>query len=73
MNGTPLSQKILLENGFEEKNMFGQEVYVKGNVALVKSFKWVPCQMESGEPLATNLYVDTWEELETLMQEGGIR
>lgn len=73
MNGTPLSRETLLEKGFEERTKFGQEVYVKGNVALVKSFKWVPCQMESGEPLATNLYVDTWEELETLMQKGGAK
>lgn len=71
MNGTPLSREILLEKGFVEKTKFGQEVYVKGDVALVNSFKWVPCYMESGEPLATNVYVDTWEELEKLMQEGG--
>jgi hypothetical protein len=73
MNGIPLSREILLEKGFEERTKFGQEVYAKGNVALVKSFKWVPCHWESGEPLATNVYVDTWEELEKLMQEGGVK
>lgn len=62
-----------MEKGFEEKSMFGEIVYVKGQVAILKKTKWIPCHLKSGEPLSTNLCVDTWEELEKLMQEGGIK
>lgn len=68
---TMLTRQILLENGFEEKMMYGQIFYVKGNCAVVHSFKWVPCNLESGVPLSTNVYVNTMEELEKLLQEGG--
>ena len=72
MNGTPLSREILLKNGFKEETKFGQTIYVNGTVALVESFKWGPCNYESGQPLSTNTYINTWEELMTLMQEGGV-
>ncbi len=32
---------------------------------------WLPCNYETGEPLSTNIYVNTWEEFEKLMLEGG--
>ena len=68
---TKLTRQILLKKGFEEKMMYGQIFFVKGNCAVVYSFKWVPCDLKSGAPLSTNVYVDTAEELEKLLQEGG--
>lgn len=73
MEGTPLSIELLLEKGFEEKIMEGKSVFVKEGIAIVLTTKWQPCRMEAGRLISTNVYVDTWEELEKLMQEGGIR
>ena len=73
MEGTPLSIELLLEKGFEEKIMEGKSVFVKEGIAIVLTTNWQPCRMEAGRLISTNVYVDTWEELEELMQEGGIR
>ena len=70
MEQTPLTPKVLRNKGFKERLMFGQIVYVKGKCAVVYSFAWIPCNIESGIPLATNVFVNTWEELEKLMEEG---
>jgi len=67
MNKTLLTPEILREKGFEEKLMFGHICYVKGKYAVVYSFAWIPCALEFGQPLSTNVYVNTWEELEALM------
>lgn len=53
--------------------MEGKSVFVKEGIAIVLTTKWQPCRMEAGRLISTNVYVDTWEELEELMQEGGIR
>ena len=73
MKGTPLSREVLLEKGFEAKTMEGKTVFVKEEIAIVFTTKWNPCRLEAGRPISTNVYVDTWEELEKLMQEGGIK
>ena len=70
MKQTPLTPKVLRDKGFKEKMMYGQIVFVKGKYAVVYSFAWIPCNFKSGTPLATNVYVNTWEELEKLMEEG---
>ena len=72
MKGTPLSREILLEKGFEVKTMEGKDAFVKDEIAIVFTTKWEPCRLEAGRLISTNMYIDTWEELEKLMQEGGI-
>ena len=71
MGKTQITPQLLLQKGFDEKMMFGQTIYVKGKYALVHSFAWVPCNLEFGTPLSTNMYVNTWEEFEKLTLEGG--
>lgn len=73
MEGTPLSRDVLLEKGFEEKTMEGKTFFVKEGVAIVFTTQWKPCRLEAGKLIATNVYVDTWEELEKLLREGGIK
>lgn len=72
MGKTPLTPQILREKGFEEQMKFGHVFYVKGKCALVYSFAWIPCNLEFGAPLSTNVYVNTLEDLEKLMTEGGL-
>lgn len=69
MGQTPLTPKVLRDKEFEERMMYGHVFYVKGKYAVTYSFAWIPCNFESGTPLATNVYVNTWEELEKLMEE----
>lgn len=73
MEGTPLSREVLLEKGFEAKTMEGKTVFVKDEIAIVFTTKWNPCHLEAGRLFSTQMHIDTWEELEKLMQEGGIR
>ena len=70
MEQTPLTPKVLRDKGFEEKMMYGHIFYVKGKYAVTYFFEWIPCNFETRIPLATNVYVNTWEELEKLMEEG---
>lgn len=73
MNRTELTPQVLMNNGFEQRTWFGHLAFIKGKCAVVYSFHWMPCNAESGEPLSSNTYVTTWEELEKLMQEGGAK
>jgi hypothetical protein len=72
MGRTLLSPKLLREKGFAERLMFGDIYYVKSKIAVVYKFKWIPCTMEFGEPLCTNVYIDTWEELVDLAKNARI-
>ncbi len=72
MNETQLTPQVLRDHGFEEKMMYGHICFVKGKVALIYSFAWIPCTIDFGQPLCQQSCVNTWEELERLMQEGGI-
>ena len=72
MGQTLLSPKLLREKGFEERLMFGNVYFVKSKIAVVYQFRWIPCTMEFGEPLCTNVYIDTWEELVRLAKNAGI-
>lgn len=72
MEGTPLSREVLLDKGFEEKTMEGKTVFVKEGVAIVFTTQWMPCRLKTGKLFATNLYVNTWEELVSLIQKGGM-
>ncbi len=66
-----MSEKILLENGFERKLGKGGYYYVKGEVGVVQNTKWLPCNVETGEPVNTGVYVDSLDELYRLAKEGG--
>ena len=52
---------------------FGNICYVKDNIAVVYKFRWFPCNMDTGSPLSTQMFVDTYEELETVINEGGLK
>ena len=71
MGNTPITSELLRQKGFVEKTIFGKNMYVKNKIAIMYSFSWIPCTLEFGQPLSTNIYVTTWEELEKLMMEGG--
>ena len=52
--------------------MFGNICYVKDNVAIVYNFQWLPCNLETGKPLSTLITVNTYEDLEKIVKEGGL-
>ena len=66
-----MSEKVLFENGFEKKLGKDGYFYVNGNVGVVQNIKWLPCNVETGEPINTSVYVNTLEELYKLAKEGG--
>lgn len=72
MGKTPITPLLLQEKGFEEKTMFGNICYVKDNVAIVYNFQWLPCNLETGKPLSTLITVNTYEDLEKIVKEGGL-
>ena len=71
MAGTPITPQRLLQNGFEEQLNDGKVFYVKEQKSVTYSYGWIPCNMDFGQPLCSLTYVNTMEELEQLMQEGG--
>ena len=65
-----ITKELLLQEGFEERVIEGQTIFVKGHVALVYvSNVWIPCHYSFGTILAERLYIDTMEELAELMVE----
>lgn len=72
MGKTTLTPSLLREKGFVEKLMYGNIYFIKSKIAVTYNFKWIPCSTEFGQPLCTNVYVDTWEELVRLANEAGI-
>lgn len=72
MNETKLTPEVLRNNGFREELRCGHICFVRGNVALIYNIVWIPCTLDFGQPLCQQSYVNTWEELERLMQEGNI-
>ena len=73
MEKTIITPQLLLEKGFEEKGIPEQIFYVKGDCALTYTHAWRPCNLSFGTPLTTNVYINTWEEFEKLMEEGGVK
>jgi len=63
-----ITERNLLKSGFEKRKYGDVTFYVKHEFALVQQFKWLPCNIETGEPLNTCIYVNTMEELEELMR-----
>lgn len=65
-----ITKELLLQEGFVERVIEGQTIFVKGHVALVYVFNvWIPCYYSFGTILAGRLYIDTMEELAELMVE----
>ena len=65
-----ITKELLLQEGFVERVIEGQTIFVKGHVALVYVFNvWIPCYYSFGTILADRLYIDTMEELAELMVE----
>ena len=89
MKKTFITPKLLMERGFKEMVMSGGIVYVKGIVGVayntfcmpytdfdvVCNISWIPCNMETKQPLTPGpiRIVTTFEELDLLVQEAGIR
>lgn len=69
MSKTILTPQVLRDKGFEEKLMYGHICFVKGKDAVVYSFTWIPFSLENGQPLNTNVYISTWEDLESLIKQ----
>ena len=72
MKETPITPKVLKEHGFLEKTIEGHLCYVRENVAVTQNPSWILCDLYTGTPLCTTECVNTWEELEKSMIEGGI-
>lgn len=72
MNELPLTPQVLRDHGFVEKMRNGHLFFVKNNVAITYTYGWKPCTLDFGEPLCQLEPLNTWEELERLMQEGGV-
>ena len=63
-----ITKELLKEIGFEERVIEGQPVFVKGHIALVYMFNsWIPCHYSYGTVLVDRLYINTMEELATLI------
>lgn len=64
-----ISKELLLQEGFIERVIEGETVYVKGHIALVYGFNvWRPCYYSYGTILTDRLYINTMEELSALNQ-----
>ena len=63
-----ITKDLLLQEGFKERLIEGQIVFVKGHIALVYMFNsWIPCHYSYGTVLVDRLYINTMEELATLI------
>ena len=66
-----ITKDLLMHEGFEERVIDGQTIFVKGHVALVYVFNvWIPCYYAFGTILADKIYIDSMEELAVLTQNG---
>jgi len=63
-----ISKELLLQDGFEERVIEGQTIFVKGHIALVYVFNvWIPCYYSYGNLLVDKLYITSMEELKCLI------
>lgn len=62
-----ISKELLLQEGFEERVIESQTIFVKGHIALVYVFNvWIPCHYSYGNILVDKLYITSMEELKCL-------
>lgn len=66
-----ITEELLLERGFQKREYYGNLYYVRENFGIVQNVKWIPCNIDTAKPLSTGIYIETIEELEELMSEGG--
>lgn len=63
-----LTIESLLEKGFKPE-IIENQIFLRNNqIAVTYNHVWIPCRMVNGAPICTNVYVNTWEELEKLMK-----
>lgn len=62
-----ITRELLLNNGFEERQVEGHTIFVKGNRALFYLLNvWIPCFYAAGTPLADSIYITTMGQSEIL-------
>lgn len=62
-----ITKELLLEKGFEERQIESQTIYVNGHHALIYILGvWVPCYYGAGTALEGTLCINTIEELDIL-------
>ena len=70
MEQTPITPTLLKDKGFVEDFRNGHLMFVKGNYAIAYFYAWIPLNInDSSITLMSNVYVNTWEEFEKLIEE----
>lgn len=69
MEQTPITPTLLKEKGFEIELVNGNTIYRRGNLAIMHIYSWMPVNLDFNIPLVTNVYVNTWEEYERLINQ----
>lgn len=67
-----ITEALLLAKGFEKKFVKGGCFYAKGKIGVVYNDIWLPCNIDTGEPYNTGIYVETLEDLYNLADETSI-
>lgn len=67
MEETKLTPQVLRDHGFKEDMLYGHICFLKGKYAMVYNIVWIPCIIEDGQLHCQQIYVDTWEQLENLL------
>ena len=63
-----ISKELLLQEGFEERVIESQTIFVKGHIALVHVLNvWIQCHYSYGYLLVDKLYITSKEELKCLI------
>lgn len=58
MRYTPITPKLLLELGFEERIIPEGRFFAKGKMGLVKNPDWIPCRIIMGQPKIPEPYMN---------------
>lgn len=65
-----ITREKLLKAGFIEEIKNGYRIYTcKGHYILHNGFGWCPCNMIAGEMKIGNIYLNTMEELEKIIND----
>ena len=70
MANTLITPALLKDKGFVEDFRNGHLMFVKGNYAIAYFYAWIPLNInDSSITLMSNVYVNTWEEFEKLIEQ----
>ena len=70
MANTLITPALLKEKGFVEDFRNGYLMFVNGNYAITYFYAWIPLNINDlGVTVMSNVYVNTWEEFEKLIEE----